>query len=80
MLIKVSGKKPKELEELTGVDRMSWANLKRETIRANAEHIEAACRLWPEYAYWLTTGKTIAAAGQISPEIEEARENLTKAG
>lgn len=72
-LIEISGMKPKELENQTGVDRMKWANVKRKAQRVNQEHIEAAVKLWPEYAYWLTTGKTIPEAGQISPEIEKKR-------
>lgn len=75
-LIEKKGIKPKELEEKTGVDRMKWANLKRGTIRAQQEHIEAVVKLWPEYAYWITTGLTIPEAGQISPEVEEVRDSL----
>ena len=69
-LIEKSGLTPKELEEKSGLDRMSWANVKRNRIRVNQEHIEAAVKLWPEYAYWLTTGNVITEAGQISPEID----------
>lgn len=79
-LIKVidhKGKTPKTMEELTGIDRAKWANIKRkDPIRATEEHIEAVCNLWPEYALWITTGKTIQEAGQISPDIEEVRKNL----
>ena len=68
--------KPTELVEKTGIDRMKWANLKRSRVRAQQEHIEAIVALWPEYAYWITTGKTLPEAGQISPELEETRKNL----
>jgi len=67
---------PTELVEKTGIDRMKWANLKRSRVRAQQEHIEAIVNLWPEYAYWITTGLTLPEAGQISPELEETRKKL----
>ncbi len=69
-----------ELEKKTGIDRYKWGNLRNKKQRINEEHIEIINKLWPEYAYWLTTGKTIPEAGQISPEIEETRNNLKTAG
>jgi hypothetical protein len=69
--------KPTDLVNKTGIDRMKWANLKRSRIRAQQEHIEAIVNLWPEYAYWIVTGKTIPESGQISPEIEDIRKNLS---
>lgn len=80
LVVSLYKKKPKELEELTGVDRMAWANLKRERIRANEEHISGACKIWPQYAYWITTGKTLPEAGQTSPEEEEMRLTLGQEG
>jgi len=76
-LIEVTNKKPKELEQLTGIDRMSWSNLKRRMIRVHGEHIEAAAALWPEYAYWLVTGKTQPEVGNIGLEPCE-KKCLTK--
>jgi hypothetical protein len=76
-LIDHKGITPTELVEKTGIDRMKWANLKRLRVRAQQEHIEAIVDLWPEYAYWITTGKTLPEAGQISPELEETRKNLS---
>jgi len=69
-VIEKKGVKPKEMEELTHIDRMKWSNLKRKSIRATEEHIEAICRLFPEYAYWIVTGKEIPEVGQFSPEHE----------
>lgn len=77
-LIEFQEIQPKALEELTGIDRMKWANLKRKRIRCQQEHIESIIKLWPEYAYWITTGLTIPEAGQISPEIEDTRKKLGK--
>lgn len=64
-------------EAKTGIKAKTWSNVESGTQRANEEHIQAIIEKWPEYAYWLTTGKTIPEAGQISPEIEETRQNLS---
>ncbi len=79
-LIEISGLSTKQLEERTDINRYKWGNVKNTKQRINENHIKAAVELWPEYAYWLTTGKTIPEAGQISPEIEETRNNLKTAG
>lgn len=79
-IIDISGLSAKTLEQLTNVDRDRWRNMISGKIRVGEDHIEAAVKQWPQYAYWLTTGKTIPEAGQISPEIEEARKNSPKAG
>jgi transcriptional regulator with XRE-family HTH domain len=65
-----------EFEAETGIKAKTWANVENGIQRANEEHIKAIIERWPMYAYWLTTGKTIPEAGQISPEIEEVRRNL----
>lgn len=68
-LIEIKGASPRQLEELTGIDRYRWQNLKnKEPQKATEEHLEALAKLWPEYAYWLITGKTLPAVGQIAPE------------
>ena len=78
ILIEYKGKMPKEMEELTGTDRASWSNIKRKSIRANTDHIEGVISLWPEFSYWITTGKTIPEAGQISPEIDAKKRELNE--
>ena len=42
-----------------------------------ASEIEALAKLWPEYAYWLTTGKEIPEVGQISPMTKKAQRGIT---
>jgi len=73
-VIEKSNKSKEEIEEITGINKHTWGNLKAGRQRANEEHIEAMISIWPEYAYWLTTGKTMPECGQISPELEEIRE------
>ncbi|TRW95010.1 DNA-binding protein [Candidatus Methylobacter oryzae] len=65
------------LEAKTGIKSTTWANLRLKKIRLNEEHLEAVIKLFPEYAYWITTGKDLPEAGQISPEIEETRKRLS---
>jgi hypothetical protein len=68
------------MEKLTGIEEYKWGNIEKGTQKVNEDHIEAVAKHWPEFAYWLVTGKTIPEAGQISPEIEETRRNLKGAG
>jgi len=67
----------RDMEKLTGVDRSKWSNIRGGKQRANEEHIEAVCNAYPEFAYWLVTGKTIPECGQVKPEEKpsETQEN-----
>ena len=64
-------------EAKTGIKAKTWANVENGLQKANEEHIKAIIEKWPEYAYWLATGETLPEAGQISPEIEKTRQNLS---
>jgi hypothetical protein len=44
------------LERRTGIAESKWRNLMRGQTKAGEETIEAAIKLWPWYAEWLTTG------------------------
>jgi hypothetical protein len=55
------------LEKQTGIKAKRWTNVQSGQAKAYAEEIEAIAKIWPKYAYWLTTGKEIEEAGQISP-------------
>ena len=61
----------KELERLTGIDREKWYSLRNSRRRMNEEDIVALNKIYPEYAYWLSTGQIIPESGQTSPEFEE---------
>ena len=69
-----------DLESISKISSHKWGNLKTGKQRANEEHIEAITKAYPEYAYWITTGLTLPESGQISPELEETRQNLKKVG
>jgi hypothetical protein len=64
------------LERHTGIKSTIWANVRNGKSRFNEDHIEAINTMWPQFAYWLVTGKTLPECGQISPELEEARQKL----
>ncbi|MGJ0482932.1 MAG: helix-turn-helix domain-containing protein [Methylomicrobium sp.] len=69
-----------EFAEKTGIPKKTIENVEQEKQKAYAWHIEAIARIWPEYAYWITTGMALPEAGQISPEMEEARKKLDQVG
>ena len=73
-------RKFKDLEKLTGVKARSWQNLCIGRQRANEEHIEAIGRVWPQYAFWLVTGKTDESNGHTSPILERIQRDLQKVG
>lgn len=65
-------------EKETGIDRYRWGNIRNGKARLSDEEIDAVIKLFPNYAYWLATGKVIPEAGQTSPEYDEANEKLEK--
>jgi len=80
-VIKAKGLKNPQLEELTGIGRYTWQNLRNKPGREiKEEEAEAIAELYPEYAMWLISGKVIPEAGQTSPEYEEANKNLKEQG
>lgn len=54
----------------------TWQAVENGKQTANEDHITALSKIWPEYKYWLVFNETMPEAGQISPEIEETRQNL----
>lgn len=54
----------------TGIGSNQLTNIEQKKQKAYAWHIEQIAQRLPEYALWLTTGKTIPEAGQISPDME----------
>lgn len=76
-----SGFSAKDLEDKTGIDRNNWYSLKNGRRRANEDDIKEMVKIFPQYAYWLTTGLILPEAGQVSPEYEElARLEPQKSG
>lgn len=65
-----------EFAEKTGIPKKTIENVEQEKQKAYAWHSEAIAKVWPEYAYWITTGMTLPEAGQTSPEIEAMKSRL----
>lgn len=59
------------MEQLTGIRAVTWQNFSRGRQRANDEMLEALGRAWPQYAFWLMTGRTDLEHGHLSPEDSE---------
>lgn len=62
------------LDELTRAGEtgyVRWQNIKRERARVGAEEVEILSKVYPQYAYWLTTGQIMPEVGQTSPEYDE---------
>lgn len=58
-----------------------WQTVKYKKARVSSEEIEVLCKIYPQYAYWLTTGEILPNVGQVSPEYEElARLEPLKSG
>lgn len=70
----------KSFEEKTGIKAKTWQNIVEGKQKANHEHIEAIGNTWPEFAYWLVTGKTDEAHGHTSPILERIRTDLQRVG
>jgi hypothetical protein len=60
-------RRSKELEEETGIPDRNWKQVWNGKQRPTAHMIEALCRRWPEYAFWLATGITDERNGHTAP-------------
>ena len=67
LLLKLEDIKIPWLEEKTGIDKKRWSNIKYRGNPIRTIETQALSKVWPEYAYWLTTGEELPEAGQISP-------------
>lgn len=75
LLIEIEGIKMPWLEERTGIDAKRWHTIKQRKIMRTSE-LDAITELWPEYSYWLATGKELPEAGQISPMTRKTQREL----
>jgi len=65
-----------EFSKKTGIPKKTIENIEQKKQKVYAWHSNEIAKKFKDYGYWLATGMTIESAGQISPEIEEARQNL----
>lgn len=55
------------------------ANIEQGKQLAPAWYCQAISKAWPEFGYWIATGKEIPEAGQISPSTAETHQKLKEA-
>lgn len=77
-VLKHSGLKLPQLEEMTGISRYTWSNLKNpaKSREIKAEEIEAIVKLYPQFALWIVSGEIAPECGQTSPKYDETHSNL----
>lgn len=74
----------KEIEKVENLTREELArkiditytrlrNLVGGQTKFRMDDLEALCAVFPEYEYWIYTGKEILAAGQVSPSTKAAQ-------
>jgi hypothetical protein len=68
----------KHMEDMTGIKADSWKNACRGQQRFTQEMIEKMAEVWPQYAYWLVTGRTDEGNGHTSPILERIARDLKK--
>lgn len=57
-----------ELEEQCGISYQTWRSWWHREGVPNGQLIEAAAKLWPNYAYWLATGDSEPEYGNYAPK------------
>ncbi|MGB3609887.1 MAG: XRE family transcriptional regulator [Cellvibrio sp.] len=76
-ILKIEELKNPQLEELTGISRYTWQNIRNKPEREiKEEEINAVADLFKEYRYWLISGDELPEAGQISPMTKAAQREL----
>ncbi|MEI6709236.1 MAG: helix-turn-helix transcriptional regulator [Methylococcales bacterium] len=66
----------RDLEKITDIAEYTWRAVESGKQTANESHINALSKIWSEYKYWIVFGETMPEYGQISPELEDTRQNL----
>ncbi|HCE6866809.1 TPA: XRE family transcriptional regulator [Pseudomonas aeruginosa] len=63
-----------KLEEMTGISRYTWSNLKNpsKAREIKEDEILAIAKVFPQFRWWLLTGEVMPEIGQTSPEMDEA--------
>lgn len=69
-----------KLEELTGISRYTWSNLKNpsKNREIKEEEILAIAKVFPQFRWWLLTGEVMPEVGQTSPDYESEKRNTSK--
>ncbi len=62
----------KILEEATKISTGTWRSWWNRGAAPSAEMIEAISEKWPQYAFWLATGRSDSVNGHQAPECVTA--------
>lgn len=65
-----------DLAKPNSKEYVRWQNIKRGRARFGAVEIEELGKLYPNWAFWLTTGNIAPEIGQTSPAYDLANEKL----
>lgn len=65
-----------DLAKPNSKEYVRWQNVKRGRARFGAVEIEELGKLFPSWAFWLTTGNIAPEIGQTSPAYDLANEKL----
>lgn len=49
-----------------------WQTVRYKNIRMSTQELEVLVRFYPQYAFWLASGRIAPEIGQTSPEYDEA--------
>lgn len=60
-----------EISKITGIKYGRWTTIRKKDGRSRSEEIQAISEIWPEYALWLTTGKTSNFKEQMNHDANE---------
>ncbi len=60
----------KNLAEVNSTAYRRWQNIKRGRARFGINEAEMLAEIFPQYAYWILTGRVDVEAGHISPKME----------
>tara|TARA_B100001109_G_scaffold254921_1_gene255995 strand:+ start:25490 stop:25738 length:249 start_codon:yes stop_codon:yes gene_type:complete len=72
LLLSLERKTRRELAGLTGIPESRWNSVMNKRARLSMNEVEALIDVWPDYAYWLVTGKELPESGQVSPLTKKA--------
>lgn len=65
-----------DLVRQSSINYARWRNIRHKTIRISSEELDVLIKIFPQYAYWLASGRIAPEIGQTSPEYDEAAKIL----
>ncbi|WP_110631240.1 helix-turn-helix domain-containing protein [Salinicola salarius] len=66
--------------DLTGIPKQTLINVENGRNEPSFKVMRKITAVYPQYTMWLMNDQTIEEVGQISPDIEKARQSLKPTG